>query len=138
MGTMDKEIVSILCATDNNYAPCCGVMLSSVFESNRDSRVMAYVLIDKPMDRWNTSRFAKLAQKYESSIVFVMVNNSYLEKFPIKGMDYWSIATYYRLYVAELLPKDVHRILYLDCDIIVKGNLCPLFQMDMENKLFMN
>ena len=129
-----KETINILCATDRNYAAYCGVMLSSVFESNKDSRVVAYILMDEPMDSRNASRFDKLAQKYGGSIEFVMVDNSFLEKFPIKGMDYWSIATYYRLYAAELLPSDVHRILYLDCDIIVRGDLRPLWELDMTGK----
>lgn len=129
-----KETIIILCATDNNYAPYCGIMLSSVFENNRDSEVKAYVLIDKPMDRRNTNRFDRLAKKFGGSIVFVMVDNSFLGKFPIKGMEYWSIATYYRLYAAELLPKDVHRILYLDCDIIVQGDLRALWEIDMTDK----
>ena len=134
LGLEMKESIYILCATDNNYAPYCGVMLSSVFESNIGSRVKAYVLIDKPMDRRNINRFDRLAKKFGGSIVFVMVDNSFLGKFPIKGMEYWSIATYYRLYAAELLPKDIHCILYLDCDIIVQGDLRSLWELDMTDK----
>ena len=57
-----------------------------------------------------------------------------MERFPIKGMSYWSIATYYRLYASELLPESVHRILYLDCDIIVNGKLDYLWEIDMTDK----
>ena len=129
-----KETINVLCATDANYVSYCGVMLASVFESNQDSQVNAFILTDKVLPVSACKRFDRLAKKYDGTVNSLLIDNSFLENFPIKGMDYWSIATYYRLYAAELLPKDVHRILYLDCDIIVKGNLCPLFQMDMENK----
>jgi len=129
-----KEALSVLCATDANYVPYCGVMLASVFESNRSSRVDAYILTDKPLSSSACKRFDKLAKKFGNSIDYLQIDNSFLEKFPIKGMDYWSIATYYRLYAAELLPSDVHRILYLDCDIIVRGDLRPLWELDMTGK----
>ena len=129
-----KETINILCATDDNYVPYCGVMITSVFESNKDSRVDAYILIDKPLSSRAQHRFSKLAAKYDNSINYLFIDKSFLERFPIKGMSYWSIATYYRLYATELLPESVHRILYLDCDIIVRQSLRPLLEIDMKNK----
>lgn len=126
-----KETINILCATDVSYVPYCGVMLTSVFESNKDSSVDVYILIDKPLPKKAQSKFASLAEKYNNKINYLQIDKSFLEKFPIKGMDYWSIATYYRLYATELLPSFVHRILYLDCDIIVDGKLDALWQTEM-------
>lgn len=129
-----KESINILCATDNNYAPFCGIMLTSLFESQINEHIRVYILVDKPLPDSAQCKFSQLKEKYGNEIHYLLIDNSFLERFPIKGMDYWSIATYYRLYAAELLPKDVHRILYLDCDIIVAGDLRPLFQMNMTDK----
>lgn len=46
--------------------------------------------------------------------------------FPI-GNRYWTIETYYRLFAPVLLPKDIDRILYLDCDIIVDGDVSEMY-----------
>ena len=129
-----KEIINILCAIDDNYVPYCGVMLTSVFESNKGSRVDAYIMVSKPLSEKSQHRFQKLAAKYDNGIHYLIIDDSFLDQFPIKGMDYWSIATYYRLYAASLLPESVHRILYLDCDIIVNGPLDDLWQLDMGGK----
>lgn len=129
-----KQTINILCATDSNYVPFCGIMLTSVFKSNKHTRVDAYILIDKPLPQKAQRRFAKLAEKYGNGIFYLLIDNSFFEKFPIKGMSYWSIATYYRLYASELLPDSVNRILYLDCDIIVNGALDYLWKIDMTNK----
>lgn len=129
-----KETINILCATDANYVPYCGVMLTSVFESNKDTRVDAYILIDTQLPQKAQRKFARLAKKYNNSINYLLIDKSFLENFPIKGMEYWSIATYYRLYATELLPESIHRILYLDCDIIVDGKLDYLWQIDMTDK----
>lgn len=131
---MRDSRISIVCATDDNYAPYCGIMLTSVLENNRDRAVSTYILIDKPLQEIQQRRFKQLSDKYGTAIEFVMVDKSFFEKFPIKGeaknVKHWSIVTYYRLYAEELLPKNVDRVLYLDCDIIVNQPIGELFDMD--------
>lgn len=124
----------MLCATDDNYVPYCGIMLTSVFENNKDVPICVYVIIDKPLSTSNMHRFSHLKDKYNQQIEFVRIDNTMLSQFPTKGMDYWSIAMYYRIFAEQLLPSSVHRILYLDCDIIVRGSLAPLWDVDMTDK----
>lgn len=128
-----NDKINILCATDNNYVPYCGIMLTSVFENNKDVAVNAFVLIDKPLNKKNQHKMEQLAKQYGQFIKFVLVDNTILQKFPTKTMSYWSIATYYRMFAEELLPTDVDKILYLDCDIIVDAPIKDLFDKDMSN-----
>lgn len=39
---------------------------------------------------------------------------------------------YYRLFASELLPKDIDRVLYLDCDIIVDGDVSNMYFSDLD------
>lgn len=131
---MNETVINIVCATDDKYVPYCGVMLTSVFENNKDRRVDVYVMIDKPLQERNQDRFAKLASRYGARISYCVVDKRFLERFPLKGdgIDHWSIVTYYRLYASELLPRSVDKVLYLDCDIIVDGSLKGLFDMNWD------
>ena len=47
---------------------------------------------------------------------------------------------YYRLLapqlLPQLLPRQLHRVLYLDPDVLILNSLLPLWQMDLEGKLF--
>lgn len=133
---MSNSKITIVCATDNNYAPYCGIMLTSVFENNNDRDISVFILVDKPLEKKQQRRFKKLSDHYGTVIRFIMVDNSFFEKFPLKGdvknLKHWSIVTYYRLYSEELLPKDVDKVLYLDCDIIVNRPIGVLFDMDWE------
>lgn len=45
----------------------------------------------------------------------------------------WPLSAFQRLYIAEYLPRHVQRVLYLDCDILVRGPLDWLYEIDMEN-----
>ncbi|MDO5380461.1 MAG: glycosyltransferase family 8 protein, partial [Acidaminococcaceae bacterium] len=44
-------------------------------------------------------------------------------------------AMYYRYLFAELLPPEITRIIYLDADIICKGDILPLWQTDLQGKV---
>lgn len=129
-----NECINILCATDAAYVPYCAVMLTSVFECNKNERINVYVLIDKPLPAKAKKRFMRLAEQYNNGISFLHIDKSFVQDVPVNGMDYWSVATYYRLYAAELLPDTVHRILYLDCDVVVNGSLRELYQTDLTDK----
>lgn len=53
-----------------------------------------------------------------------------------KGIDtsVWRVQALYRFLLSDYLSKDVHRVLYLDCDVIVNDSLDELFEMDMSGK----
>ena len=127
--------INIVCATDENYAPYCGVMITSVFENNKNRDVNVYIIIDKTLSVNAISKFKKLEEKYNQCIVFCEVDKSFLESFPIKGngVGQLSIASYYRIYAADLLPKTVDKVLYLDCDIIVNKEIGELFDMEWKD-----
>ena len=124
-----KEPINILCATDNNYAPYCGIMLTSLFESNKDCRFEVFVFVD---DTFSSNKsFDKLGAKYNQRINIVAVDDSKIEGLPV--VEGWVTSpTYYRLLASELLPEHIHRIIYLDCDVIVSGDIKPLWNVDLE------
>ena len=48
----------------------------------------------------------------------------------------WPKEIYYRIFAAQYLPKDLNRILYLDSDIIVKGDIRELYETPFDGNLF--
>lgn len=130
----NKTKINIVCATDDRYAPYCGVMLTSLFENNKDSQVEVYIMIGKPLQEQNQVKFVELAKQYGTKITYCVVNTRFLEQLPInkENINRWSIAIYYRLYAEELLPSTIDKVLYLDCDTIVNSSLKELFDMDWD------
>ena len=47
-----------------------------------------------------------------------------------------NVETYYRILGIDLLPQNLERILYLDVDIVIKGSLVDLYEMEIENHPF--
>jgi lipopolysaccharide biosynthesis glycosyltransferase len=48
-----------------------------------------------------------------------------------------SLATHYRVFLPGLLPATCHRVLYLDADVIVRGDLNALWETDMQDYVVM-
>lgn len=125
------ETINILCATDNNYAPYCGIMLTSLFESNKDCHFVVYVFEDGSVTEENVSKYQRLAKKYGNEIVFKTIDESMVKGFPT--VEGWvSLPTYYRLLAPEVLPESTSKIIYFDSDIIVKGDIKPLWKVNLD------
>lgn len=124
--------MNIACATDNNFAPYCGIMLTSLFESNKEHSFSVYILT-KGISEENTTKFNILANKYHSCITMIELDNDTFKSCPIKEKDPVSIVAYYRLALPFVLPKDIQKVLYLDVDIIVDKQIDTLYNTDINN-----
>jgi lipopolysaccharide biosynthesis glycosyltransferase len=135
-----SERINVLCATDNNYAPYCGIMLTSLLESNRDCGFAVFIFVDGCLSDTNYKKYKKLEQKYACEVHIMTIDDKLLEGCPINHQrdvdnhSWVSRPTYYRLLASELLPKEIQKVIYLDCDIAVVGNIKPLWNVDLTGK----
>lgn len=129
-----EDCMNVLCATDDNYAPYCGIMLTSLLENNKDRHINIFVIASRISTK-NQNRIYELVKRYNCTIQIVEPDLSLFSNCPIKEGDHVSLATYYRFLCGTLLPSDVHRILYLDCDIIVNTDLRDLYEMDLDTNI---
>lgn len=65
------------------------------------------------------------------NIVFHIIDDQKLKNLK-KGN--WTIHTWYRILLPEILPNDIDRVLYLDADTLVLTNLSHLFKINMKHK----
>lgn len=120
----------ILCATDDKYVPYCGIMLTSLFENNKELNFCIYILTEHLSDR-SKNELATLANSYNQRIEIITVDSEILKNCPIRQGDHVSIATYYRLLAPKLLPSNIEKILYLDCDMIIDSDITDLYNVDI-------
>lgn len=124
-------MIHIACNIDKNYVKYCGVTLVSIFENNRDEQVIVHIIASglSPEDE---NILQELARKYNNEVYFYAPDMELLKGFTIKKFSKRiSLATYYRCILSDLLPKNIDKIIYLDCDIVVLGSLKPFYEMDL-------
>ena len=125
------KTMNILCATDDNYAPYCGVMLTSFLENHKAFHTEVYIVVKKRLKE--EKRLKRLEERYDVKVNIVEFPFSDItSSFPI-GNRHWTIEMYYRLFAPELLPKDIDRVLYLDCDIIVDGDVSKMYFSEIKD-----
>lgn len=127
--------MNILLSTDNNYVMPTGVLMHSI-SINNQKNVCYYLMINESFSKENENILRQIAKRYGNYISFHIITNKLTSLLPF-GKDnmpgHVSIATYYRLFVAQVLPQEVNKIIYMDGDMIVRGSLNELWKTDIEN-----
>lgn len=124
--------MDIVCSIDNNYVQHCAVMLTSLFENNRSGSHSIHLLTEG-LTSENQKLIEDLVLSYNGRFFYYLIDSEALKSCPIKATDHLTIATYYRLLMADILPKSLDRILYLDCDIIINHSIEKLWKTPMSN-----
>ncbi len=126
--------MNIAVSLNRKYVRYAYVMLTSLFWNNRDVEINVYALHADLIGE-DQELLRQLAQEYGKNIHFLQVRTEdYPAELPVT--ESWSLETWFRLQLIELLPADVDRILYLDIDIIVDKSLEELYQTDFEGANF--
>ena len=126
-----KTPINIICSTDEKYAHNTGVMLTSLCENNRNVRI--FIVVSQTFSSTYKIKFYKLADKYKVELNFVSVNLDLLASCPI--LENMSLATYYKIFAAQLVDKE-SKVIYLDSDMIINGSLQELWEVDITDYAF--
>ena len=127
-----KPVIPVFFATDNNYAPFVAITLESILENCSKDYFYHFHVLTTDLDKSYEEKFAK----YESEnvkIEFISLRET-LTKIKVKFhlRDYYSIETYYRFFIANMYPQ-YDKVLYMDCDIVVLGDIAELYNNDITN-----
>lgn len=126
--------IHIVLASDDAYVQHLGVLLVSIFENNKEESLIIHLLADNISNDKKQLLSQIVEQQYGQKLYFYEMDKNLFKNFPLRARDHISIASYYRLKLPDLLPKEMSRILYLDCDMIVTGSLRPLWEIDITGK----
>lgn len=122
---------NVTCSTDDKYVQHCMAMLCSLYENNKDCEFVLH-LLHHNLSQQAQTLINMLTERYHNSVKFYDIDESGISNVKIaSNHPDLSIATYYRLLLPGLLDKSIARVLYLDCDIIVAGDIKPLFQLEL-------
>lgn len=122
------ETIHIAFGADARYAEQLMTTIKSVCYHN--SRICFHLLNRDFPSEWFDDLNQMLAL-VESRIEDIKITNGQIGTYrtlPHIASD----STYFRYFIPELIHQE--RILYLDCDLVVNGDLSPLFALDLQNR----
>lgn len=123
----------VTCSTDDNYVQHCVVMLCSLMENNQSIHICVH-LLHHALSSQSLKIIKELCERYGNDIFFYDIDDATMRTFNISADHNLTVACYYRLLLPSLLSRNVHRVLYLDCDIVVLKNIQDLFDLDLGDR----
>lgn len=126
--------IAICLSSDNNYVQHLGATISSVLKNKNSDDFINVYIIDGGISEENKEKLNKFQIKYDCKIEYLIPDFAKLKNCIMFEGDYISLATYYRLLIPEMI-KNEDRVIYLDCDIIVRKSLKDLYNKDFGNNL---
>ena len=127
--------MNIVCCTDHNYIMPTGIMICSVCKNHYDCEIFFHVICNDDVTEKDKRDLTVLVHQYNHRISFYAVNIEVPNCFTVKKEGqpkHITISAYYRLFLTEILPIDIEKVLYLDSDIIVRHALQDMYNTDIK------
>ncbi len=130
------ENIHIFFACDDRFVKFTYVTLKSIMENASKDYFYNFYILNTDIKEDNKILSKSFVKEYKNiKIEFVDVSNYLVQMKDVLPLrDYYSNATYYRLFIAEMF-KDIDKAIYIDSDTIVKGDISKLYNVNLENNL---
>ncbi len=131
------------CFTDKtgHYSKFVGTTMYSLFE-NTNSEVTVHILHDNTLSDENRDKFLYLAVRYGQIVKFYNVEELCADDFSkmvennpkLLKDNRFTIGMMFRLFIPQVLPKNISRVIYLDADIVVNTDIKELWEIELGDK----
>lgn len=126
--------LAVVYSSDDNYAQHTGVSIISLLDNNKHFDDIQIYIIDNEISKTNKDKLIDIINKYERKIYFVDFNE-YKNRLKLNMQWNISISSYARLFVSSMLPHNLDKVLYFDCDTVIVNRLDELWNTNM-NKYY--
>ena len=131
MSVFSMSEINVLYTFDTRFWKLAAVSIYSLLENkNADTKCTIYCMV-APRTR-GRRHIMKIIRAFDGAgLVWRTVRKS---QNPFRRCDFsrWSPVIFYRLFAGRIFPN-VEKILYIDSDTLIRGDLSELFQTDIKN-----
>jgi lipopolysaccharide biosynthesis glycosyltransferase len=127
------EELDILLGADAGYVLPLAVLTASIadrLDAGTKARIFVTTTDIAEADR---RRVADHAHADRTEIHWLDPRSADIHSLPSSGR--FTAAALFRLLMGELLPQSCHRVIYLDCDMLVRRSLVPLWNTPLDDKV---
>lgn len=137
-----------LFSTDKNYYPYLLVLVQSLFDNLKSAtfdkasdELHFHVLVDDSVNIDEANAIdAKFLERNEAQSFakfnYYRMDKSIFQNATTFARNPGSLGAYYRLLAGDILPQDIDKVLYLDIDILIAGDIIEVFtKYDISNRL---
>ncbi len=131
-----KKMNILLSFEDNdwNYTRHVAVTILSLLETNKKHKIKIYILTSS-LSKENINELKRIVDSYHQEIEFIIRDDIVPEKLKkvIINKREWIRWPWYRWFFSSFI-KNIDRILYMDCDVLIMKDISEIYNMNMHWK----
>jgi len=126
--------IPVVFITDDNYSLPTGVAVTSLIKNkNPQTLYKIYIIVTDNVSKKNKEKLAKCGNK-NNKVELIDVDVKSLDAYK-NPFSYVTPAAYLKFNIAGLLPQH-DKVIFLDGDILVKGDLSDFYKIDISSVYF--
>lgn len=123
--------VDIAFCCDQGYLQPLTVAIASVLANSHTPGRLRFWIVSKTLGRSDLADVATLVAKADARLELLHVATAAEPIADVPLTEHFTEATYYRLLLPDLVPASLHRLIYLDCDVVVRRPIEELWAVDL-------
>lgn len=134
---MKKPIIPIFFASDDNYIPLMSVAITSMIKNASKDYDYQIIVLNANNISENNKKIIRGIVSGNFTIDFYDISEyiaPYVTDLSLRLRDYYSLAIYYRIFIPTLFPQ-FDKVIYLDGDLVVPGDISRLYNVDLQGNL---
>ncbi len=125
--------MNIVYSCSNEYARHAGISIDSLLDHCENVVELNLFLINYNIDANNRQKLDSIAHKHGRTINYIPFSD-YEELIHTDGSYNISKNSYARLFLSEMLPNKIDKVIWLDCDTIITDDITGLWDIELRNK----
>lgn len=129
----ENTTMNIFFASNDNYVQHLSVAIASILVNSLPNEKFNFYILDGNISNKNKNILLSLKNIKDFSMEFIKVQEEMFKICPITPeCCHISNQCYYR-YIIPLVKPELEKVLYLDCDIVIKDSLKDLWNIDLKD-----
>ena len=131
----DSQIAHIVYSADDKFSEVLGISLVSLYYNNKDLKDIYVYILDGGISQESKEKLQIISEQYDRKALIFIPAKNVSDELGLKVMlDRGSWSQYARLFIAGEL-RELSRVIYLDCDIIINSFIDDLWNLDLQGKM---
>jgi lipopolysaccharide biosynthesis glycosyltransferase len=125
----ERDVV-LACAADDAFARPLAVTLYSALTNYRGGAPVSIYIVDGGIKALNRTRLDRILSKLKAHVEWIRPDYRSVEK--LNTSERYPASVYSRLMLPWLLPQSLEKVIYLDSDLVVEGDISELWNAEIK------
>jgi len=133
ISNINSENIPIALAANDNYTIYTGVCIYSILKNSNDKNKYDFYILCEGMKQENKNKLQKVINLFPNASLHIINITPLFDEYKKDSLfasSGYNITVYYRFFIQEIF-KNFEKILYLDSDLIVVGDISELYNVDI-------